>query len=456
MNLPHYSLAWGIALLSSPVWAISGSFAASVNKVAETQPQQTAPCKGEGRSEPSGAATFSSVSPVWTKLIDSSPNCLPMGDPSPYPQVLEKSVEPQWRDEKPQKRAAYKADLPRSLGSDKAVNLLIAPPISKPLPFFPIRDNSVFIAEGEQSQPYRNSTEPGGLRVQQSPAPLLQEPTSSPIPTPAPGSQLPCPDPDPDLGCTLISPLRPPPGPRQPFVYLIGRLDYFRNTNIFSGVDPVDDGFFRPGLTLFAAPPLGPNTFFVGSATVNLVRYSNQTQIDYNELNFEASLMQRLSPVMFGKLGWSNQQLFIASNKLPGYSKGTRFLDDNAIRLELSRQDKLGGKFSLYTFYQLRIGFAHPVDRSRVINSVVASLSYDIQPSILQLGLDYQFALATFTQQKREDQYQQIGLRLTYTAFRSVQINLFGGYSFGRSSNRAVNFDGLVLGISLGTTLALF
>jgi hypothetical protein len=452
MNLPYYSLAWGIVLLSSPVWSISGSLAASVNKVAETQPQLTALCKSEEHPEPSGAETFSSVSPVWTKLIDPSPECLPMGDRSPH-QVSRKSVELQEYEGELQKRAGFKADLPRSQRSDKAANLLNSPPVPKPVPFSPIRDNSVFVAEGEQAQPFRNGAEPGGLRVQQSPAPLLQE--STPIPN-APASQPSCPDPDPDLGCTLIGPLNPPPGPRQPFVYLISRLDYFRNTNIFSGVDPVDDGFFRPGLTLFAAPPLGPNTFFVGSATVNLVRYSNQTQIDYNELNFEASLMQRLSPVMFGKLGWSNQQLFIASNKLPGYSKGTRFLDDNAIRLELSRQDKLGGKFSLYTFYQLRIGFASPVDRSRVINSLVASLSYDIQPSILQLGLDYQFALATFTQQKREDQYQQIGLRLTYTAFRSVQINLFGGYSFGRSSNRAVNFDGLVLGISIGATLALF
>ncbi len=183
----------------------------------------------------------------------------------------------------------------------------------------------------------------------------------------------------------------------------------------------------------------------VASVTGNFIRYSTQTQIDYNELLADVGIFQQLSPTMFGKIGWNYQQLFIYRDKIFGLPAGTRFLSDHAVKLELSRRDQLIEKLSLSTFYQLRIGFAEPADRSRLINSLIASLNYDIQPT-LQVGLDYQFALAHFTQQAREDAYHQIGLRLTYTIFRNTQINLFAGYSFGRSSDRTVDFNGLVFG----------
>lgn len=262
-------------------------------------------------------------------------------------------------------------------------------------------------------------------------------------------------EPDPELGCLPLQALPPPPPPHQPVVYLLGRLDYFRSSNVFSAVDPVNDGLVRPGLTLFSAPALGPDTYFIGSIDGNLVRYNTQTQINYNELRFRAGIFQRLSPTMFGEIGWSNQQLFIASDKIRGLPAGRRFLNDHAIRLELSRRDQLGKHLALNTFYQLRISFADPDIRSRILNSVIASLSYDLQPN-LQIGLDYQFALANFTVDRRDDQYHQLAARLTYTAFRNTQMNVFIGYSFGNSSDPSINFNSLILGVSLTVNLGLF
>ena len=261
--------------------------------------------------------------------------------------------------------------------------------------------------------------------------------------------------PDPELGCLPLQPLPPPPPPRQPVVYLLVHTDYFRSSNVFSAIDPVDDGLVRPGLTLFAAPALGQNTYFVASIDGNLIRYNTQSQIDYNELRFRAGIFQRLSPTMFGEIGWSNQQLFIASSKIPGLPIGTRFLNDHGVRFELSRRDQLNKRLSLNTFYQLRVSFADPAIRSRVLNSFIASFSYDYQPN-LQLGLDYQFALANFTEVKRDDQYHQIAARITYTAFRNTQMNVFIGYSFGRSSDPTIAFNGLILGVSLTVSLGLF
>lgn len=260
---------------------------------------------------------------------------------------------------------------------------------------------------------------------------------------------------DPELGCLPLQPLPPPPPPRQPFVYLLARTDYFRSSNVFSAVDPVNDGLIRPGLTLFAAPAIGRNTYLIGSIDGNLVRYNTQSQIDYNDLRFRAGIFQRLSPTMFGELGWSNQQLFIAGGKIPGLPVGTRFLNDHAIRLELSRRDQLNKRLALNTFYQLRLSFADPDSRSRLLNSFIASLSYDVQ-SNLQVGLDYQFALANFTVIQRDDKYHQVAARLTYTAFRNTQLNVFVGYSFGSSTDPTIEFNSLILGVSLTVSLGLF
>lgn len=263
---------------------------------------------------------------------------------------------------------------------------------------------------------------------------------------------------DPDLGCLPVQPVQPvqpPPPARQPVVYLLGRLDYFRSSNVFSAIDPVDDGLLRPGLTLFTAPALGRNTYFIGAIDGSLIRYNTQSQIDYNELQFRAGIFQRLSPTMFGEIGWSNQQLFIAGSKIAGLPIGTRFLNDHAIRLDLSRRDQLNKRLLLSTFYQLRLGFADPDNRSRVLNSFIASLSYDVQPN-LQVGLDYQFALANFTAIRRDDEYHQLAARLTYTALRNTQLNMFVGYSFGSSTDPTIEFNSLILGVSLSLNLGLF
>lgn len=260
-------------------------------------------------------------------------------------------------------------------------------------------------------------------------------------------------NPDPELGCVRLQeplPLPPAPAARAPVVYLLGRLNFFRSSNIFSAVDPVNDGLINPGLTLYAIPALGPNTFLVASVDGNLVRYSTQTQINYDEIRLRTGILQRLSPNMFGEIGWSNQQLFISGDELKnvGFPAGTRFLNEHAIRLELSRRDQIAPRLALSSFYQFRYSFADPDSRSRVINAFIGSLSYDIQPT-LQAAIDYQFNLANFTRQDREDQYHQVIGRLTYTAFRSTQLNAFVGYSFGRSSDPTVDFTGLILGIGM-------
>ncbi len=253
---------------------------------------------------------------------------------------------------------------------------------------------------------------------------------------------------DPELGILRLRELPAPPPPSQPAVYLLGGAGYFRSNNIFSGVDPVDDGLFRTGLTLLAVPSLGPQTSLFASVGGNIFRYNDLSEYDYNELRFNAGIRQRIGNRSYGELGWNNRQLFSKDG-------GNRFLNDHSAYLELGRRDLLAERLTLDTYYQLRLSFANPRDRSQVINSVGASLSYNLSPSLL-LALDYQFAFADFTQQEREDKYHQLLARMNYTLSPNSRLYLFGGKSFGSSSDSEIDFDGLVFGLGVDFSLTLF
>ncbi|MDX2097525.1 MAG: hypothetical protein SFW36_07080 [Leptolyngbyaceae cyanobacterium bins.59] len=254
---------------------------------------------------------------------------------------------------------------------------------------------------------------------------------------------------DPELGILRLQELevQPPPRP-QPSVYLLGRVDYLRSSNIFSGIDPIDDNLVRGGFTLWAAPALGPQTYFVASASGNVIRYFNQSQFSYNELLFTGGVYQQLSPRMYGQLSWVNQRLFTVES-------GEQFLDDHSIRLEVGRTDPIADRLNLDTFYQFRVSFADPSSRSRVINYFSLGLSYDVDPN-WQAGLEYQISLTDFTQQQRNDTYQQVLGRLSYRLTPESRINILGGYSFGASSNSTVNFNGSILSVNISFSLPLF
>ncbi|MBD2327754.1 hypothetical protein [Alkalinema sp. FACHB-956] len=265
---------------------------------------------------------------------------------------------------------------------------------------------------------------------------------------------------DPELGDLRIREPRPlpaPPPPKAPSVFLLGRVDYFRNTNIFSSAFLQEsDGLIRSGLTLFYAPALGPQTYAVTSIDANVIRYANASLLNYDELRFRAGILQRLSPRMFGEIGWSNQQLFTAKEGLRNVLTGERFLNDNSLRIEFSRQDPLTRQLSFNTYYQFRWSLVDEIkDYDRLINTFISSLSYQLSPS-LQAALDYQFIWTHFTQQSREDWYHQLAGRLSYTLNPRTQINIFGGRSFGNSSNPGLNFNGWLLGVGVVFNVPLF
>jgi hypothetical protein len=256
----------------------------------------------------------------------------------------------------------------------------------------------------------------------------------------------------------IIRPITPPPQkqPKPKSVFLQGRVDYFRNSNVLASDEKVADGLVRSGLTLFYAPSLGRSTFLVTSLDVGLVRYFNVARLNYDELRFRVGIYQQLSPRMSGEVGWSNQQLFTTDRGIQSIFRGNRFFNDNALRVELSRQDPLGKNLTLSSYYQFRWSTTTELEQyDRLVHTWFSSLSYSFSPDF-QMALDYQFIWSHFTQQPRDDFYHQVGGRLTYKINPQTQINFLGGVTLGTSTNDRLDFNGWLFGVGLVFNLPLF
>lgn len=266
---------------------------------------------------------------------------------------------------------------------------------------------------------------------------------------------------DPDLGILRLRqqelpppvtppkpPLPAPPRQRTPVLHLLPRISYYQTSNVFSSVDPVGDGLIYPSLMLWAVPQLGRNTYLTPSIEGSLIRYIKEPEFNYNLLRFRTGISQRLSRQMFGEIGWANQRFYRAE-------VGDRFLNEHMAYLSLSRQDQLTPRLRLNSYYDFRLSFADPDNRSRIINSLYLSLSYSFQTN-LQVAMDYQFERSDFTERDRYDQYHRIMGRLTYGVLRDSQISFSGGVSVGGSSEPFIDFDSLFFSITYSVDFPIY
>ncbi|MUG97267.1 hypothetical protein F7734_35025 [Scytonema sp. UIC 10036] len=277
-------------------------------------------------------------------------------------------------------------------------------------------------------------------------------------------------DRDEELGRLLVreKPLEQLPLPPQakpviqakPVGFLFGRVGYFLTSNIFSSeVDPKQDGLIYTGLSLASAPlRLGPKTYLNASIDGNLIRYVDESKYNYNQIRFNASVYQQLSPRMYGEFGWSNQQFFYARNG-SFYSAGDRFLNENSVQLSFGRRDPLTPKLMLDTFYELRASFTNPPsnqdNRDRISNTLWVSLNYYWQKT-LQVGLNYQFSLSDFTRRERQDEYHRIYGHLTYGISTYTNLSLQGGVNLGGSTEQNIDFNGWFFTINYNLELGRF
>ncbi|MEM1311090.1 MAG: hypothetical protein AAGF98_16615 [Cyanobacteria bacterium P01_H01_bin.153] len=239
---------------------------------------------------------------------------------------------------------------------------------------------------------------------------------------------------------------------RAPFVFLSGYITASSSDNVFLVEDPVQgrfgDNFIRPGVTITAFPALGPNTNLLVSGRTSFLRYEEQSNSSYDELRVQAGVRHRFTNRVYGQLSVSNQLLFDE-----GYRD--RFFTNTGLELLVGRRDRLTPQLTLDTLYQGQIFFSDPNEFSNVLNSVGASLNYRMSPQ-WDTSISYRLTISDFTQQSRHETYQRVIGQLRYSITPSVRMSLFGGLSYGRSSESRITFDDTFFGISFDATISIF
>jgi hypothetical protein len=255
-----------------------------------------------------------------------------------------------------------------------------------------------------------------------------------------------------------VSPVSPvkPTAQFKPIGELKANVSYFQTSNIFSATDgPIQDSLALTGLTLGSVDvPLGHKTFANISIDGNLIRYLNQSKYDYNQLGVNFSLYRLLSPHMYGAISAKNQQLFYV-NSSNSFHAGDRFLNENSFKLSLGRRDALTKKIALDTLYEFSVKIDDPSDRSRLVNYLLISLSYYLRKP-LQVGIDYEFNLADFTQLSREDLYNRIFGHLNYNLSKTSNVNIQAGVSLGGSNDPTIDYNGWFLSVNYSLQIGQF
>lgn len=242
-----------------------------------------------------------------------------------------------------------------------------------------------------------------------------------------------------------VEQLPQPPTPNLGFVS--GRASFLGGSNLFRLNDPIDDRVFQVGTGFFLVPKIARNTDLVFGVEGNLVRYSKFPSVNYNELQLQAGIRQRITERVYGQLTWRNQNLYVPN-------EGSFFSAD-FIELLLSRRDILTSNIWLDTYYQARVSFSHPDQFSRFSQLGIASLNYGFTPQF-RTTLIYQLFLDDYTQINRFDTYHQVIGQITYDVTPRSRINLFGGVKFGESTDSSVNFDEVVYGASFNFNVPIF
>jgi hypothetical protein len=245
--------------------------------------------------------------------------------------------------------------------------------------------------------------------------------------------------------------------------FLTARLAIASSDNVLLAVNDVGgltgDTFLRPSLGVGVYPFLGPQTVFIATADLGLQRYVNQSPLNYDDLRFRVGVRQGLTPRSYAQLLLTYQELF-----RPGGNR-SRFFKNTALGLTLGRRDPLAPQLTLDSYYLIQFNGAQSTsqtatgsvstDFSRIFQSGGAYLGYDITPQ-LQAGLSYQLNLFDYTVQDRYDTLHQVLGQVAYRLTPTVRMSLYGGVSFGRSSEPRVRFNDTFVGAVIDTNLPLF
>ncbi len=272
----------------------------------------------------------------------------------------------------------------------------------------------------------------------------------------------------------------PPPPPKEPIAFLAGRLGFFNTDNALRTEDRLENQIYQTGLSVYIFPQLSKNTSLYAIAQASLGRYersgftiprpnpsnpegrSKPIYPDYNQLELELGLRQRLAARTYAQIGVHNQQIYS-----PGYRD--KIFGANYLEAQVNHRRILNSKTWLDSFYEVQLGFTQaernptnirdPKDgrdaASRLRQTLTLSLNYAANKD-LQTSLLYQLDYEDYTQTVRNDFYQQVLGVISYNLTPESRLSLFAGTRFGQSSEPGINLDDTFYGAGLNIVVPFF
>lgn len=267
---------------------------------------------------------------------------------------------------------------------------------------------------------------------------------------------------DPELGILRIReqpPLSPPP---TKIAFLTTRFSAVSSDNVLLVENEVGgltgDRFYRPAASVAIYPSLGPQTLLIGELDLGLQRYGQRLDLDYSGWQARLALRQELSPRAYAQLSLAYQELLRTG--------GFRFFDNRSVALSLGRSDPLAPNLTLDSFYQVQWnqaqarsqaidGSIFTTDFSRLSHTAGAYLGYT-PTARWHTGISYQINRINYSTQDRQDTVQQLLGQVVYSLTPRVRLSLYGGRSFGRSSDPRLRLNDTIFGFTIDATVPLF
>ncbi len=216
----------------------------------------------------------------------------------------------------------------------------------------------------------------------------------------------------------------------------------------------ISNTLFYNGATLRVTQLLGSGRRLAADIGGSLARFDGEA--GFNLLNANLGVLQTLSENMVGELGWSYRQVFGLGSFVD--------LEDHGPRFSLRRFDRLPGRLSLNSSYELLAYFSGPSDRSRVSNSIRLGLGYDFTEK-LHGSLNYRLMHNEFTREDLDDTRHEAEVQARYQLWRNVYLGASVSYLFGdavsllsknsEDFNSTRDLDNLSLGITLSVNIPL-
>ncbi len=246
------------------------------------------------------------------------------------------------------------------------------------------------------------------------------------------------------LQTAQVAPARPKP----PTAFLAARIGYLGSENPFRNRSGLSDQIYQSGLAFYLFPRLSNDTNLYAIADAGLIRYESFPSINYNEVELQFGIRQRLLPRTYAQIGWRNQRLFSPGDR-------ENLFTANTIDTLISHRLLFNPRLWLDSFYQARIGFTNPSAASRFCQTLTLSVNYSLARN-LRTGLLYQLDFDDYTQIPRYDTYQQVLGVISYNVTPESRLSLFGGTRFGRSSATGINLSDTFYGAGLNVSIPLF